>query len=38
MDTENPLLGGVRSETYTFVIEDNVVIKVFEEPDGNNNE
>lgn len=34
MDKELPPLGGVRSKRYTMIIEDNVVKKVFEEPDG----
>ena len=35
MDKEIPPLGGVRSKRYTMIIEDNIVKKVFEEPDGN---
>jgi peroxiredoxin len=34
MDKEIPPLGGVRSKRYTMIIEDNIVKKVFEEPDG----
>ncbi len=34
MDKNIPPLGGVRSKRYTLVIENNVVQKVFEEPDG----
>ena len=37
MAEEIPLLGGFRSETYTLVIEDNIVVKVYDESDGNNN-
>jgi hypothetical protein len=35
LDIDIPYLGGVRSETYTLVIEDNIIQKVYEEPDGN---
>lgn len=34
MDKDIPPLGGVRSKRYTMLVEDNVVKKVFEEPDG----
>lgn len=34
MDKNIPPLGGVRSKRYTLLVEDNVVKKVFEEPDG----
>ena len=34
MDKDIPPLGGIRSKRYTLAIEDNVVKKVFEEPDG----
>lgn len=34
MDKLLPPLGGVRSKRYTIIVEDNVVKKVFEEPDG----
>jgi peroxiredoxin 5 len=34
LDKDIPPLGGVRSKRYTLVIDDNVVKKVFEEPDG----
>ena len=34
MDKNIPPLGGVRSKRYTMLINDNVVEKVFEEPDG----
>ena len=34
MDKDLPPLGGIRSKRYTMLIEDNVVTKVFEEPDG----
>ena len=29
-----PPLGGVRSKRYTILVDNNVVTKVFEEPDG----
>ena len=34
MDKDIPPLGGVRSKRYTLLVEDNVITKVFEEPDG----
>lgn len=34
MDKDLPVLGGIRSKRYTMIIEDNIVKKVFEEPDG----
>lgn len=34
MDKDILPLGGVRSKRYTILVEDNVVKKVFEEPDG----
>lgn len=34
MEKDLPVLGGVRSKRYTMIVEDNVVKKVFEEPDG----
>jgi peroxiredoxin 5 len=34
MDKDIPPLGGVRSKRYTIIIDDNIVKKVFEEPDG----
>ena len=34
MDKDIPPLGGVRSKRYTLVVDDLVVKKVFEEPDG----
>lgn len=34
MDVNLPPLGGVRSKRYTMIIDDNVVKKVFVEPDG----
>ena len=34
LDKDIPPLGGVRSKRYTMLVEDNVVKKVFEEPDG----
>ena len=34
MDKNIPPLGGVRSKRYTLLIDNNIVTKVFEEPDG----
>ena len=34
MQKELTVLGGLRSKRYTLVIDNNVVKKVFEEPDG----
>ncbi len=34
LDIDLPPLGGVRSKRYTLIVEDNVVKKVFVEPDG----
>ena len=34
MEKNIPPLGGVRSKRYTILIEDNIVKKIFEEPDG----
>jgi 2-Cys peroxiredoxin 5 len=34
MEKDLPPLGGVRSKRYTMLVEDNVVKRVFEEPDG----
>ena len=34
MEKDIPPLGGVRSKRYTLLIENGVIKKVFEEPDG----
>ena len=32
MDSDKPVLGGVRSNRYTMIVEDNVITKLFVEP------
>ena len=34
MDKQVPALGGLRSKRYTLLVKDNVVKKVFAEPEG----
>jgi len=34
MEKEIPPLGGIRSKRYTLLIDNNLITKVFEEPDG----
>ena len=34
MDKDLPPLGGIRSKRYTMIIDNNVIKKVFAEPDG----